>query len=40
MAWTTPGEEIGTTLLNYTARLLLERKTELENIYGKAINPF
>ena len=40
MAWTTPGEEIRTTLLNYTTRLSLERKTELKNIYGKAINPF
>ena len=40
MAWTTPGEEIRTTLLNYTARLLPEKKAELKNIYGKAINPF
>ena len=27
-------------LLNYTARLPLEKKIELNNIYGKAINPF
>ena len=40
MAWTTPREEICTTLLNYTACPLPERKTELKNIYGKAINPF
>ena len=40
MAWTTLGEEIRTTLLNYTAHLLPERKKDLKNIYGKAINPF
>ena len=40
MDWKTPGEEICTTLLNYTAHLLLEKKAELKNIYGKAINPF
>ena len=37
MAWTTPREEICTTLLDYTACLLLEKKAE--NIYDKVINP-
>ena len=40
MDWTTQGEEIHTTLLNYTACLLPEKKTELRSIYGKVINPF
>ena len=40
MAWTTSGEEVCAALLNYTAHISPKKKTELKNIYGKAINPF
>ena len=40
MAWATSREEVCAALLNYTACLPLEKKTELKNIYNKSINPF
>ena len=40
MAWTSQGEEIHATLLDYTSHLSPEKKVELKSIYAKAINPF
>ena len=40
MAWTNFGEEVCATLLSYAPHLPPEKKAELKNIYGKAINPF
>ena len=40
MAWTSQGEEIYAALIDYTAHLSPEKKTELKSNYGQAINPF
>ena len=40
MAWTSQGEEVHAAVHDYTAHLTPEKKTELKNTYGKAINPF
>ena len=40
MAWTSQGEEVRATLLDYTAHLSPKKKAKLKSIYDKAINPF
>ena len=40
MAWASQGEEIEAALCDYTSHLTPEKKAELKNNYGKAINPF
>ena len=40
MVWTSQGEEVLATLIDYIAQFNPRKKTTLRNIYDKAINPF